>query len=575
MQYRKRAYMARFLLAGRKRTLAGIFRGIISAVMATNPDLQRAVSAIKRRQFEEAITLLSRLLASQPNNLHARWLLIQSLESQKETDSVLEQLRLLLAHVKRDLPAIDQIAGHMRQRQYPLDHVLRAYKKYLAHQPTSAIAAFNYAYNLARDAQFEAAIEMYERSLELGISEPEEVHLNIANIYMDYLHDHDDARVHLKKALALNPTYSSAFYNLGNLSEQEGDREEAGRNFRKCLDSDPANESALARLADTKKFSQPDDPVLAKLVATARHSNNSDVHFALGKAYDELRDYPMAWQYFSKGNALDRRAMPAYRPEHTEAWFDSIVAQCSDEWLEQFEDVSREPVFICGMFRSGSTLLEQMLASHPGFTAGGESEFFPRLVAREFPAYPRGLDSISVERLRGWRQQHTDQAAELFGTNCRLTDKRPDNFLYIGLIKAVLPSAKIVVTERDWRDIATSVYSVRLGPSQTYATDLKNIQHYIALQTELVDHWAKVLGSDLMRVRYEDLVLRQQPTIIDLLDWLGEPWDERCLSFHELRNNVKTASVWQVREPLHDKSIGRWKNYEQQFVDAFGATLDT
>jgi tetratricopeptide (TPR) repeat protein len=541
--------------------------------MATHPDLQQAMNAIREQQFEEANALLSQLLASQPNNVQARWLLVQSLESQKNTEGALEQLRLLLIHVKKDLAAIDQIAEHMRQRQYPLDHVLRAYEKHLAYQPDSANSAFNYAYNLARAAQFEAAIRLYERSLALGISAPEEVHLNIANIYMDHLHDHDEAREHLGRALVRNPAYSSAFYNLGNLSEQEGNRDEARRNFEKCVQLDPANESALARLADTQKILQRDDPLLARLVVTAKKSNNSDVHFALGKAYEQLGDFELAWQHFSKGNALDQRIIPPYKPGDIEADFDRIVTQCNREWLMQYEGSSSEPVFICGMFRSGSTLLEQMFAAHPGFVAGGESEFFPRLMVREFPDYPQGLDAISIKKLRTWQQQHTEQSGTRFGGSARLTDKRPDNFLYIGLIKAVLPSAKFVVTERDWRDIATSVYSVRLGPRQSYATSLKDIRHYFGLQSELINHWEKALGSDLMRVRYEDLVLQPQRTVTKLLNWLGEDWDERCLAFHELTNSVKTASVWQVREPLHAKSIGRWKNYEQQFVNAFGAGL--
>jgi tetratricopeptide (TPR) repeat protein len=543
--------------------------------MTSHPDLQQAMNAIRRLQFDEAITLLSQLLARQPSNLPARWMLVQSLESQRETDSALEQLRQLLIHVRKDLAAIDQIAEHSRQRRYPLGHVLRAYKKYLVHQPDSAIATFNYAYNLAKDAQFEAAIKYYERALELEIDKPEEVHLNIANIYMDYLHSHDKAREHLEKALVKNPDYSSAYYNLGNLSEQEGNRAEASRNFEKSLQTDPDNESALARLADTHAFLQQDDPLLARLVASAQNSDNCDVQLALGKAYEQLGHFEMAWDHFSKGNSLDQKTMPPYKPEQTEADFNRIVAQCSRAWLKQYEGTSSDPVFICGMFRSGSTLLEQMLASHPSFIAGGESEFFPRLIAREFPDYPQGLDDISIEVLRDWQQQHTEQTRKLFGDSLRLTDKRPDNFLYIGLIKAILPAAKFLVTERDWRDVATSIYSVRLGAGQSYATSLKTIRHYIELQSELINHWEAVLGSDLIRVRYEDLVLQPQPTLTGLLNRLGEEWNESCLSFHELKNSVKTASVWQVREPLHNKSIGRWKNYRQQFADVFGTELKT
>jgi len=453
--------------------------------------------------------------------------------------------------------------------------LLKRAKKNLAQQPGSANAAFNYAYYLAKDAQFEAAINMYRRALKLGVSAPEEAYLNIANIYMDHLSNNDKARKHLQRALAKNPRYAGAYHNLGNLSEQLGDRDEAARYFEKCLEIDPGNESALARLADTHRFTKGHDPLLARLVAAAQSSKNSDLHFALGRAYDQLSDYDMAWQHLSKANALDRRVFPPYRQEQTEAAFQRIEAQCNSEWIARYQGVSAEPVFICGMFRSGSTLLEQVLGSHPNFTAGGESEFFPRLVAREFRDYPEGLERMTSKKIQSWREQHTRLSLQLTGGTSRLIDKRPDNFLYIGLIKAILPAAKFVVTERDWRDIATSIFSTRLGPSQNYATRLQSIRHYIGLQKELVDHWETLLGPDLIRVRYEDLVGQPRETVSDLLQCLGEEWDERCLSFHELENVVKTASVWQVREPLHSRSIGRWKNYQQQFEDIFGAAVNT
>ena len=227
-----------------------------------------------------------------------------------------------------------------------------------------------------------------------------------------------------------NPAYSSAYYNLGNLSEQEGNREGARKNFEKSLQADPANESAFARLAAPQTLVALAAPLLPRLVATAHSSDNSDVQHAVGKAYEQLGKSELAWDHFSKGNASDKRIMPAYDPARTEADFEHIMTQCNREWLSQFESVSSETVFICGMFRSGSTLLEQMLASHPGFVAGGESEFFPRLIAREFSDYPRGLDNISIEALRDWKQKHSEQSKKLFGESARVTDKRPDNFLY-------------------------------------------------------------------------------------------------------------------------------------------------
>ena len=528
------------------------------------------MNAIKGQRFEEAAGLLTKVIASRPADVPPRWLLVQALEGQGDANSAMEQLGMLLSHIEKDLPAIDRIAAYMHKGRYPLRPVLDAYEHYLSFKPSSSNAAFNYAWYLAKDGQFEAAIKWYERALQLGISAPEEVHLNIANICMDHLYARDAAREQLEKALALSPGYSSAHYNLGNLAEQDGDRDRASDCFERCLQADPANESALARLADTRKFTDRDDPLLARLVKTAKDSANSDVHFALGKAREQLGDFELAWDSFSKGNELDDRVWPAYSPSAAEAHVEQIMSIGPGTRLESNEPSSGAPVFICGMFRSGSTLLEQVLAAHPRFVAGGESEFFPRLVAREFPDYPLGLGEVSIDELRSWQQQHAAQLIKLLGNSSRPTDKRPDNFLYLGLIRSVVPAAKFIATERDWRDIAASVYSVRLGPGQAYARNLRDIRHYIGLQSKLMDHWESLLGPDLIRVRYEDLVQHPEETVAELLEFLGERWDERCLSFHELRNSVRTASVWQVREPLHIKSIGRWKHYERQFVDVFG-----
>jgi tetratricopeptide (TPR) repeat protein len=479
-------------------------------------------------------------------------------------------IRYLLKRAGHNLSAIDQIAAYMHQKTLPLEPVLRAYENYLGRRPGSANAAFNYAFYLSRDGQFESSVEMYLRSLKSGIDAPEEVHLNIANIYMDHLNSSEMAREHLQRSLALNPAYANAYYNLGNLSEQDGNRDEASRCFERCLELEPDNESALARLADAHQFLEANEPLLSRLAVTAGNSKNSDVHFALGRAYEQLAEFDKAWAHFTRANELDMPNLPPYKKEQAETVFHRIRAQCSSEWLTRLGGSSEENVFICGMFRTGSTLLEQVLAAHPKFVAGGERQFFPRLVAKEFKNFPEGLDGITTKKLDKWRDRHTSHSKKLFGESKRITDKRPDNFLHVGLIKAVLPSAKFVVTQRDWRDVATSVFSTRLGAGQNYATKLENIRHYIELQTELIDHWQSVLGSDLMRVRYEDLVTEPRDTITGLLENLGEAWDERCLSFNKLRNTVQTASVWQVREPLHTRSVGRWKNYFKYFESAFG-----
>ncbi len=488
-----------------------------------------------------------------------------------EKKAELDRLHSFLRENGKSLPAINRVAMLLQQKSYPLERALEAFQNYLVSQPASASAAFNFAWYLARDGQFESAVRQYRRALELGIEKPEEVHLNIANIYMDHLRANDMARDELQQALAINPRYVSALHNLGNLAEQLGDRDQAAACFEKCLEIDPGNESALARLAETHRFVHDDDPLLTRLLTAAQASNNSDLHFALGAAYNQLAKFDLAWRHFRNANALDKKSLPPYDRDKTEAYFNRIMSLSGREWFTRIQGVSSKPVFICGMFRTGSTLLEQILAAHPAFTAGGESEFFPRLIAREFHDYPEGLDTITPDEIHTWREGAENHSNRMTGGATRLTDKRPDNFLYLGLIKAILPSAEFVVTERDWRDVALSIFSTRLGVTQTYSTDLADIRHYIGLQRKLVDHWESILGDDLVRVRYEDLVSQPEETIGHILHQLGEAWDDRCLAFDKLGNAVKTASVWQVREPLHSRSIGRWKNYQSYFKEVFGA----
>ncbi|MEX2328051.1 MAG: sulfotransferase, partial [Pseudomonadales bacterium] len=228
---------------------------------------------------------------------------------------------------------------------------------------------------------------------------------------------------------------------------------------------------------------------------------------------------------------------------------------------------------ICGMFRSGSTLVEQILAAHKAFVPAGEREFFHRLVARQFPHYPYGVHALDRDSLPNWARQYKNESRRVFGDDIeglRITDKRPDNFLYLGLIKAMFPKTKIVVTRRDWRDVAWSIYATRLGRNQNYATALADTRHYIEQHDRLIAHWEQLLGDDLHTVRYEQLIAEPELTIGAMLEFLGEAFDENCLRFNELENTVRTASVWQVRQPLYSTSVGRWRPFEQLVPEVFG-----
>lgn len=533
--------------------------------------LQQAEQQLRSGRPAEARSLLLQALASHPGDASVLRGLAAASAALGDVDGAIGYMRQLVKRASRPLAVLDEL-GRFCLAHRRAEAALDAHLRYLGGHPTSAVAHFNCAWYATRAGRHELAIEHYGRALALGIDRPEEVHLNIANLCSGSLRDDARARQHLDQALAINPAYAAAWFNRGNLAEQQGDRDEARRCFSRCLEFEPGNVVALARLADTHDFGGgAESELLARMAGAARQSHDPDLHFALGRAREQRAEYADAWRHFEIANAQDKRAFPVYDPGDWERRVERIIATCTPAWLAKLaQDQPRAPVFICGMFRSGSTLVEQVLAAHPSFTPAGEREFFPRLVAGALPGYPDGLEALKPQQVHAWSRAYAEQSERVFGRGARLTDKRPDNFLYLGLIKALFPRAKVVVTLRDWRDVATSVFATRLGPAAPYSTDLRHIRHFIAQHDRLVSHWRSLFGDDLTTVRYEELIAEPQITIGKLLASLGEPWDDRCLAFHELRNTVQTASVWQVRQPLYSGSVGRWRRFNDAFVSAFG-----
>jgi hypothetical protein len=219
------------------------------------------------------------------------------------------------------------------------------------------------------------------------------------------------------------------------------------------------------------------------------------------------------------------------------------------------------PLFICGMFRSGSTLAEQILAAHSQVAAGGELAFLPSLVRSELAPFPATMATVSQARLDELAASYLDLLARLFPHGERVTDKRPDNFLYIGLIKRLFPQARIVHTVREPLDNCLSIYFLHLDHGMSYALDLADIAHYYVQYRRLMAHWQTLYGADIFDLDYDALVREPRSTLDRLMQFCGLEWEEACLSFEQGTRAVKTASVWQVREPLYRRSSGRWRNY--------------
>lgn len=459
--------------------------------------------------------------------------------------------------------------ANLYQRAGEGEKAISCTRELLDRAPHLADSHYNLGVLLKQYHHYEAAIAAYDQALKQGIDRPEEVHLNMAVIYSDHLRQEQKARGALEAALTLNPGYIAAMFNLANLYEEAGERAAAEGLFRKIIDRDPFYYPALARLGEVTTFTDPGDAVIRRMKRVVRKttvdlSTRINLYFALGKALNDCGQYEEAFQNYNRANEHNKQTVTAYDRAAQDRMTDDLIRLFSQEWFDGLEPVSEAaPVFICGMFRSGSTLTEQILASHPRVTAGGEVDFFVREIHNNLQPYPASLSGRDGEKLKQLAGRYLDHLKKTFPDAGYITDKRPDNFLHLGLLKSLFPKARIIYTRRNALDNCLSVYFLRLGNAMNYATGLKNTAHYYTRHEKLMSHWKAMFGENIHEVSYDDLVREPRPVIEDMLKFCGLDWSDDCLEFHKLDNIVKTASVWQVREPLYRKSSGRWRNYER------------
>lgn len=475
----------------------------------------------------------------------------------------------------------DALRGMLRQAEAlvqagQLGAAEATYRAVLGLRPRLPNTWYNLARLQRRLGQPATALESYAQALRHGVGQPEEVHLNRSVIYADDLREPQAAERELLAALRRNPRYAPALLNLGNLHADLGHRDEARRAYQKLLVLEPRHWEALARLAELEPVRGPDDPLIARLRDALAHGarapgDRAALGFALGRTLDAAGDYDAAFEAYVAANRDGRAAappgLPPYERARQEALVDALIAAFSPEWVRTHaSDCTAEPIFVCGMFRSGSTLAEQILASHPRVTSGGELDTLPRLAATDLRPFPASLAGLDAARLADLATKYRDELRRRFPAADRVTDKRPDNFLLVGLIKALFPRARIVHTTREPLDNCLSVFFLRVDPRVAYAGDLGDIGHYYGQYRRLMAHWRSLYGDSILDFDYDAMVRAPREATARLLDYCGLAWDERCLEFHRAETAVKTASVWQVREPLYARSSGRWRHYERQLA---------
>jgi tetratricopeptide (TPR) repeat protein len=460
------------------------------------------------------------------------------------------------------------------QQEGRVPEAIVAYQRLLTRWPDLPDCWFNLAVLQRIARQLTDALDSYQRSLDLGVRQPEEAHLNRGVIYSDYLRQDAAAERELLAALALNPTYVPALLNLANLNEDLGRREDARKLYERILALAPNAFEALARYANLHPLPLPEDGLINRLRAALSHpsattTDRASLGFALGRLLDGCGDYEAAFAAYTQANRCSRDSAAPRIMRYDRRQQELLVQRLQVSTAVQASAPERagpHPIFICGMFRSGSTLTEQLLMAHPGVAGGGELDFLPRLVARELAPFPESMAALLPTRAAHLASRYLDELVRLFPAAQYVTDKRPDNFLYIGLIKSLFPEAKIIHTTRDPLDTCLSIFFLHLDHSMSYALDLEDIGHYYQQYHRLMAHWKRLFGADILDFPYDTFVREPERTGAMLFDFLGLPWDDRYLARPAQGRAVKTASVWQAREPLYQRSSGRSRHYAGQLT---------
>jgi tetratricopeptide (TPR) repeat protein len=378
-----------------------------------------------------------------------------------------------------------------------------------------------------------------------------------------------DAKGRFAKVLKAAPRHADALLGLGQVAGMEGRFDEAETIFKRALEVNPRMPSALSALAGIRKMTSSDAAWLAAAEEMAASGiaplEETGLRFAIGKYYDDVRDFARAFQSYKRANELQKANAENYDRKARTHFVDDLIRVYSRDTVSSVEggaSASMKPVFVVGMMRSGTSLAEQIIASHPAAKGAGELGFWSdaahkyETVVRQEPLDEPTRKKLAEVYLRALATHSVDAL--------RIVDKAPVNSDYLGIIHSVFPNARIVYMRRHPIDTCLSCYFQQLSPSMNFTMDLSDLVHYYREHQRLMAHWRSVLPpGTILDVPYEGLIADQEGWARKILDFLGLEWDERCLDFHNTKRPVVTASYWQVRQRIYKDSVERWRNYEK------------
>ncbi len=494
----------------------------------------------KEGRIAEAEKLYRRVLQDNPRNVDALRLLAQiALRSEHADDA--ERMLQEAIRLAPDFHLAILDLGQLYKEQDRYEEALACFDRVIALEPTQVQAHFMRAGTLARASFTPEAAAGYRRCLEL------------------------------------RPRHAGALLGLGHVLKAIGDYDGAVAAYDGCMQNAPDSGETYWSLANLKTY-RFDDATIAAMeghAASTDLSTQSRVNFlfALGKAYEDRRDYGRAWDFYRRGNEA-QRAEVTYDPVQTEVMNDRLLEVYCTELLESLGgagDPDPAPIFILGLPRSGSTLLEQVLASHPAVEGTAELPYVGRLATslgrKGGPGshYPEAMRQLRPARLAALGAEYLARARmHRRSAAPRFIDKMPNNFPNLGLIALMLPNAKIIDARRHPLDACLSCWRQLFAKGQNFTYDLTEIGEYYLQYQRMMDHWARVLPGRVLTVQYEEIVADIEAQVGRLLDFCGLPWEEACLRFYDSERPVRTPSAEQVRQPIYDRSVGHWRHYESR-----------
>jgi len=383
----------------------------------------------------------------------------------------------------------------------------------------------------------------------------------------------EEAEQSCQRALLIDPEFAAAFVVLAELRADAGRFLDAEELFGRALALDRTSPEAWAGLTRVRRMTPADGAWLAAMQGLVEEGMPPQrellVRYAMGKHCDDLGDFAAAFRNYRRANELARGCRPLHDRNALSRTMDLIIRTCDGHWVNRQRAAvhrSARPVFIVGMLRSGTTLAEQILSSHPLVFGAGELTFWSEVAALELSdAAAAGSSSLRMSdvALADLGDRYLQALRKLSADALRVVDKLPTNFLFLGLIHAALPGARFIHLVRHPIDTCLSIYSQHFEAANTYTNDLEDLAHYYRAYRRLMEHWRTALPADaILEVPYEGLVTDLPTWAGRMLEFIGVSWDSRCLDFHLTARPVVTASKWQVRQKLFGSSIGRWRHYE-------------